>query len=579
MADFPGFLGVAVDFHETPGVAAAAYTHPVPPTFEDASSTGLIVDDPLSLDPDEDFANDVTDVEPTEAGNQNFSGQVEPAFTPGVDFYERFHVLPRSLDLGLVLSTQLIEMEVFSGFREDFSTWQDFINNAGAGIALVGAPSLPVEVAPLHSIPFQLQVSSSGPSFVDSTLDFVFDSGIVSIPIDLERVVLLAVPPEVPYSEFLEWVTNVLSHSDGTEQRPSPRRYPRQFFEWDFVVEDGVQRSRLHNMLFDWQSRTFGVPIWHELTRTTQDYSAGVTSINVASTAFADYRVGGLALIYSSETVFDVLTVNTIGPTSITFDSPTLQDHDRGALVCPLRVGVVVGESVTGSRWPSAAASVQMQIEVTDNVVDLADDSAFPTYNSKVLVDEFNALPGGTMSESFEQPVVRIDGEVGLIEQTSLWPNNKRVSEKTFIAQGKQRLWEVRGLLHHLRGRQVSWYLPDFSDDMVVTQDIASGSATLVIANVGYTRFVHVRQPRDVVRITFADGSVLMRAIIDASEVSVDEESLTLDANFPANQLAEDVVRVEFVEKVRFDSDRIRIDYRPGDHTARVSAPVRSVLE
>lgn len=505
--------------------------------------------------------------------------------TYAADWFETFHVIPRRLDLGNILSTQQNSFEVYSAFRRVAHDWDSFVNNAGAGVAMLNLPTFPKTFQPQSAggLNLILEVSTAGVPNVDSTLDFVFDVPLTTlVPLTLKRVVLFAVQPERPYAEFLEWLTDVIPHKDGSEQRISPRKNPRQIFEWSLVLEDGAERSRLHNILFDWQSRIFGIPIWHELTRATVAIPVGATTINVQTTSFADYRTTGsnLVLIYQDQTTFDVLPLSAIGATTLTLSSPTLNAFGVGALVCPLRTGRAKS-SMSGGRFPSAAATLQARLTVEDNDVDLADASAFSTYKSKVLLDGFNGVRN-TMPEVFQRSVLVVDGEVGLVSQGSSWDKGKRVTAKTFLAGGKQGTWEARGVLHTLRGRQVSFYLPSFSEDLTVTQSLNSGSATMTVTNVGYSQFVRERQPRNEVRVVFEDSvgqAPLLRTVLSSVEVDATEETLTLDDTWPSTFTAADVKRVEFVEKLRFDSDRIRFDHELGERLTRISAPVKTVFE
>lgn len=500
----------------------------------------------------------------------------------GGTWFELFHVLPRDVVLGNVLSTQQVQFEVYSAFRRADHTWDAFTNNGGAGITMLNLPTLPFTFKPQNSggLNLVLEVSTSGDPTVDSTLDFDFDVSMIDVEITLQRVVLFDLQPEMPYTEDLEFLTDIMVHKDGTEQRAALRKNPRQFFSWDFILDDGRERSRIHNFLFDWQANIFGIPIWHELTRLSVAASATDQTITVQSTAYADYRTanGNLVLIYTDDGTFDVLPLNALTATTLTFDSALLNNYPVGTIVSPLRTGVL-DEQFSGSRWPSSDARLKLRFRVLDNDSDLADTSAWSSFNSKVLLTECNGVRG-SMPESFERNIVVIDGATGITDQNSPWPTNRRVSRKTFLAAGKQATWEVRQLLHALRGQQISWYLPAFSQDLAPTTPLSSGSNQLDVTNVGYTRFVKSRPGRNVIQVTFNTGDPpLLRTIISSTETSATEEELILDSTWPSTFAVAYVDRIEFVEKVRFDSDRFRFRHERGDRLVRISAPVVAVLE
>lgn len=578
MADFPGGLtGTATVVRaEIPGRAEEAYYLPTTLVPEDK----LLLDEPASLAAPLGGPAVDDHAEPTPTGT-GFPGMEGDASTPGLDFYERFHVLPRSIDLGNVLTTTTVQMEVFSAFRDDAQFWTAFDNNAGSGVSLVGGPTLPVLVQPMAGFDMQVQVDLSGPAVVDGTLDFTFNvTGLIQVPISFQRVVLLQVPPEMPYEETLEWLTDVLAKADGTEQRRAIRKNPRQLFQWDLLVDDGPERSFLENVLFDWQSRTFGLPVWHEATPLTGSVTAAVTTtFSVVSTADADYRDGELVVIWESPTKFDVLNLVSHTATTLTVLNPPANSYAPVAdlvLVAPLRLGVADG-AVRGSRYLQGQDRFRLRFRVKDNDSDLASTSGWSTFNSKVLLDDSNFVEG-QMPEEYDHPVIRIDGGAGLTQEASRQDRHRRASVRRFVVSTKAGLWRVRRLLHAFRGRQVSFYLPTFSKDLTPIATMTSGQTVLSVQNVGYTNFVRSRQPKNVIQVQPVTGAAFLRTITGSSVISSTQENITVDSSWPSTLTPAQIARVSFVEKVRGDSDQIRIQHGRGTRRV-VTMPVRTVLE
>jgi len=542
------------------------------------------VDNPLALDPNVKLVGTITFVDAKKDTVQGLSqaGVIADYLTVGYDWFERIHVIPRRFDFGNILTAQQADIEIFSAFRDDDSTWTAFVNNAGDGISLVGAPGLPDTLSPFEGHQMQLLVEQAGPTSVDSTIDFVTSAGTIEVPITLERVVLFPEPPELPYRERLEFLTDIHPGFDGSEQRVALRKNPRQFFEWEIVLDDdGIQRSRIDSILFEWQTRVFGIPIWREESETTTPTSIGQTTITLDTTDYADYREGSLVLIYESPTKFDVLTIATggIAASSITVDNGPLNAYEAGVRIMPLRVGVIEDARVNGARYSTGLQRIRIVFRVMDNDSDLADTSAWNQFNSKVLLDDCNVMVDDTFDEEYEQEVVIIDGGTGITDQESPWATNRRAHPKTWRAQGKQAMWEVRQLLHALRGQQVSFYVPSFADDMTPDVDLVSGSAQLDIVNIGYTRFVQQRPGKNVIRITFSNGDpALIRTITGSTEVDATRESLTLDDTWPSNYMIEEVESISYVEKVRFDSDDIEITHEQAGFSF-ITGPIRGVFE
>jgi hypothetical protein len=508
------------------------------------------------------------------------SGYKDQELSAGFDFFEHAHVIPRSFDFGFVLATQVTDIEVYNAYRRTVISWDTYVNNAGAGVTLLGQPGLPVNVPAQGGIAMQLQVTTQGPAVVDSTLDFGFSpGGTLLVPILIERVVLFAQRPENEYDEFLEWLTDILRHKDGSEQRPSARENPRQFFEFDYFLDDGTERTSFENFLFDWQSRVFGVPIWHEEAVSTQAALVDDTTIFVDSTDYADFRVGGLCALIADEDTFDVVPIAVVNPTSIVLENGVLNPYPIGTAVLPLRTAEARA-SISGSRFLNNASTIKLRFRVLDNDVGgIADLSAFSSYNGRLLYDLFNFAIGGR-SEQFDRQITVIDNQTGIVDQDSQWDRHRRKSGWGAVMRGKQAMWEHRQMLHAIRGRQTAWYLPTNRTDLDVLEDLVSAAATIEVGNTGYNQFVRERQARNVIRVTFNNGDPpLVRTILSSTVISATRETLTLDDTWPSAYTVAEIDRVEFVEKLRFDSDRIKIQHGgAGGRTAKITAPVRTVF-
>ena len=231
-------------------------------------------------------------------------------------------------------------------------------------------------------------------------------------------------------------------------------------------------------------------------------------------------------------------------------------------------------------RFVLGDGRIRTTFQVVDNEASLASTAAFPTtFNSKVVVDDGNYLEGRDKSESFRLQRFVLDNATGEPAYDSLWPNHRHTTVKTWLARGRQRLWEIRQLLHALRGPQTSWYLPSFSEDFEAVGNFVSGSALLDVANWGYTRQVGSLPPRNVLRVVFNDGTpTIYRTILSSAEGSPTLETLTVDSNWGVDKTPADVERIELVEHVRFADDRIRMEHRQGQGTTRIAAPVVAVL-
>jgi len=528
----------------------------------------------------------------------DFSGIRDNRAGAGFGWFEDVHVLPRSVELGNLLTAQTITFDVFNGFRYDEKEFTSFTINAGSGISTSGLPSLPTDIFPLDTVDFDVIVSTDGDSVIDGTFDVVVGGSTISVSIEGSRIVMFPYQPEAPLRETLEFMTEILTAVDGTEQRISGRKNPRQSFRFTVFADNDRERQRISNLLFDWQGRVFGLPVWTESTTLMADVAINDTTINVASTANADYRVGDLAIILKDDDTFDALTVSATTATTITFDSEVTQSYlasDREVLVMPLRQ-VYADAVVSRSKYRVGPETFEVSFRVIDNDSDLGDVTgwtAHPT-DSKVILDGSVKGVGlnivrGQHSGKMQTRLAQIDSRTGTFSQAPDWDRSKDEEPIEIFVYDRALLWDVRQLLHALRGRQVSFYLPTFFPDLTVNTAITSGGSTMQIDNVGYTQFSGDRVPRNLIRLTTVSGDEYIASVSSASVIDADNESLAITVimknqaaagpTWPDSLAVADIERVDFVQKVRLDQDRIQITHDDAAGTARIQGKIVTVFE
>lgn len=394
--------------------------------------------------------------------------------------------------------------------------------------------------------------------------------------------------PESPINETLRFLTNTFDHLDGSEQRVNLRKAPRQEFELRFMVEDDV-RQKFENILFGTLAAEFDLPVWGEPLMLIEDASATDTSVTVYdpaslpsdlgyTTAYNDFRSGFKAFVWQDENTYELVSdLDLSTPGEISFMAGLANSYDVGTKVYPVRPAIIKG-SPKVVRHAVHLTEYTIQFCVTDNDIDIADNSAFATFNSLPLVDDPNAI-ADTIQELWSQNITIIDGATGLFRSVSRWDVARRGSAKTWVTTTRQRIWEIRQLLHYLRGRQKPFYLPTFSPEVEASQNLSSSNANLVVFDRGYTTYTQSRNPRNVVRIALTNGTVYNRTVQSSSQTSPTEETLVLDSNHPGNVNVADIARIDFLEKVRLDSDDIGITHNNAVGSASIGVAVRSVLE
>ncbi|MCK5131693.1 MAG: hypothetical protein KAR40_06020 [Candidatus Sabulitectum sp.] len=552
-----------------PGLGAAAIkwrgaSNPVPTPIGDFTVDGVKEDN---------------DPPPWYLEGEDLAGQTYDRWNDADVWFDQAIVIPLVFAFGNILSTQTDTISIYSSYRDPTITLSDVVNNLGAGVNLPDLPTLPYAIQPQSGFTVTLEVTTEGSPTLDDTLDWVFNVGTIKVAITGSRIVMFPLPPEVPLNETLEFLTDLMPTINGKEQRITLRKNPRQIFDFKMKL-DGNNRRYTENLLHDWQSRVFGLPIWTEPTYLTAAASAAATTIAVADTTLSDFRVGSLAIILTDRFTFDALEVQTIGAQSLEFTSPLSNSYTANTMVYPLRTALA-NKLIRGSRAFVNDEEFRIQFSIIDNDVgdSFASTGTFNTLNGRVLLDGPNATER-RMTESLRRNLVVYDNETGLKSQASPWDRAKRNSVKGFKTKNRTDLWALRRLLHAFKGRLTAFYLPTFYNEMELTIKLQVGTTVLNIVNVGFSQFAKGNKPsRYRLRVHLTDGTIYDRTVDSASEVDSQNEQIVVDTAWPIDVEIEDVERIEYVELVRSDTDSFKIEHQNAIGQTRLFFPVKVVFD
>lgn len=519
---------------------------------------------------------------------------------PGITWWDRIHILPRSkIDFGNIITQQQAEYEIYSAYRDADVTLSGIVNNAEPGTDL--PDEAPPEVVPAQSS--MLDSTSTGndggsglgtlvkrvfiaeaeglPRF-DTTVDFSFSSGeLVQLLVAGQRVVVVPIVYEENHTEVLAFLTKIIPTVDGHEQRISLRKEPRQLFEVMYRL-DGNDRQRLQALLYDWSDSIFGFPLWDEQVALTAAHALGGTTYTISGGDDVDFRVGGLALAFTDANTFDAITITAKSDTQITAADPSTNNYPVGTVIVPLRTAFI-RDIVNGARYRNNIEDFRITFEVSDNSTGtLAGDvSAFTSYNGRVLFDDCNVMDQTSFAEQYMRNVHTIDSETGVVAIVSHWDTNKRQAQKGFVMRDRSELITFRKLLASLRGMQTAFYMPSRMDDLEVKAQLTIGTRTLDVEMHGYERHIRARGNKVAIRVNLTSGATLERTIVSAANVDATTERLTFDAGeaaWPATYAVADIERVEFLELSRFNTDTFRIQH-PRVGLTKCSAPTIEVFD
>lgn len=370
--------------------------------------------------------------------------------------------------------------------------------------------------------------------------------------------------PQHGVDEVLEWKTDVLRTKAG-EQRVALRDAPRQIFSYKGLMTEH-QASLARAMAYGWGHGQFGVPVWVEVSFIGA-VSAAATSVLV-DTTIADYRVGGLALLWESEEKFVEVTVTSLTSTQINFTATGVTF--TSAYACPLRVGKSLN-GLTLRRGPNSLVKSDVEFRVEDNV-DLGASAGFPTLGGiDVLTDLVYYL--GSHEERVIREVEVMDNETGIVYAPAKYDQTDQAFTLAFSTQNRISLTRLRKWLHLRKGKLKPFWLISQAHDLTLLTNMLSTDTSIEVRSIKYG----VHCTTSAIEILRKNGVATYHLVTSGSTVgNVDVLSFSVAAGTAA--AVADIERISFMRKVCLASDRIEISHQE-NASATIKIPVREVLE
>lgn len=381
-----------------------------------------------------------------------------------------------------------------------------------------------------------------------------------------------SVPPLWPFpaaqeiAEVLEWRTDVLQSRAG-EQRIALRPRPREIVTLRHRL-DALGMTRAAELARAGFAGEWHVPLWHMALQPDADLAQGATEILIYTTV-SDFRAGELAGIAldgretASAVIVSVQTDRLILAEPLVLQLPAMTVAARRITVAPIRTGVLTS-AVEIARHRQGDGTVTASFLLRD-----APDLTAPTLPSYLgrPVQTDPSLVRRPLTASLRRAVEYVDNGFGPVVMEPMRDVFERSEAITLKAQSAAARWALRRWLWSLRGRQASFWLPTWGNELQLRAAMTSGSVLMRVTPVASLaayvgRRIMLEMP----------GALRFRSVTAAIQDGFDHR-LTISSN-----LGEPVpltTKVHFLTAVRADADRVEIQH--GAVASEVTLPVVEV--
>jgi hypothetical protein len=484
-------------------------------------------------------------------------GMATRSFTD--DLYNRIYVSPRAIDLGGMVAGQQREVVVWNAFIDSTVTLTAADLVDGEGLDLDVPVALPAALLPLQERIWTITVLDDGPPSTQAVLNFVF-TGLdgVSVTITGTRLNAWVVPADWGQSidESLTWLTDYQQPLRGGSTRIPLRAAPRR--TWEFSVVEGKRERRIiENLLYDWTSKAWALPVWPDMSRLSAPLSIGDDVIAV-STAGLDFNVGSIVMLWTDAHQYELQEVAEIAADQITLARGTTRSWPVGTRLYPCRRARLT-DAPTIIRKSGQVITSRARFE-SDEPCDWPAVAPVTTYLG-VPVFEDRPETSNDPTSSYARDVVVIDGDVGLVAVDDFSGLVRGRQSHAWKLYGRTQRSQHRSLLYWLQGRAQNVWLPTWQDDLEMAEVLTETGTVMVVAWCGVTRSLRLQPGRRHIRIELTSGQVFHREVQSVAERGEDLELLQINAALGVAVTPAQVRMICWMALSTLDSDRVEITH------------------
>jgi hypothetical protein len=476
----------------------------------------------------------------------------------GDELFEKVIVIPRTKDVGFVLSEVQFPVEVWNAFRRLPKTVTAITVSGGGGLSITNPFGLPLTLGPFGSKMMTAIVPQDGPPAINNQAIFVV-TGIsgTDLVVTGSRLVTYAVDIdwENGFEETPGWLTDVMDGYDEGEQRVQLiTDDPRFSCKFRSLTLSAQESAQLMSKIWSWQSRVFGVPWWKDQAELTSPAAIGASSISCDTTLRPGLVAGNLLLVWRDNNTWEALQIYSVTPTAINLVSATQKAWATGDIVVPVRLARLAGTPtliVPNRDCYIYEASFRGELPSASAAPAAAAPTAYRGFD--VLTLEPNVRDDGQVV--YGRSMATLDAVAGAIEVNSRSRQPRGVWSYNWFMDSRTGADEYDAFMLARAGRAVPFWVPSWRGDLELATLIGSGDTTITIKACDYTAQMFPAAGRRHLAVMLNQGATLLfREILSAIDNGNGTETLTIDAALgAAGALA--TTTLSFLLFCRLDSD------------------------
>jgi hypothetical protein len=321
------------------------------------------------------------------------------------------------------------------------------------------------------------------------------------------------------------------------------------------------------------QNKPFIMPDWTRRSTLASPAVSGGSTIVLADAPSWVFDGRALFLFDGRTRPTPVYVASMLGST-VTLADPLSAAWPAGTIVLPGPVGLLVDE-IDNSSPVNGLAVVKVNFKVEPGSEPYVAPPAAPVTYNGFEVCTFRPNWANSLTQNFIYPMEQVDYDRGPVANFFPYDFPSRSRRASFTAMDEAEGREFEEFFDRMKGQRGEFYMPTGVNDLPPLSDLASGTATLTVADTLAATYYSNSKVFKALAVQMRDGTFHYR-LVNSLVPSGGNTVITVNTNWPSTLAASDIVMISWMPVWRFASDTLTMDWLTNS-VARLDLPMRTL--
>lgn len=382
----------------------------------------------------------------------------------------------------------------------------------------------------------------------------------------------------------MEFLTQIHTAWDGTEQRAGLRPVPRRSISYEYIGVKTWQSQYLRALTYSQQTQLLQFPLWHATTSLSRNAYVGDTTLHIPIDRLWGSRDAGAIMTWKDDDVGGtVLPLNTIASDGTLGLSKMLKENCRvGVTVITPIVWGVLRQEDKYINMHSTLTTMQINVELIANQGAPGFPAAMDEYHNEPVpqpwgtglpatyqgAEVFLTPPPWTdnMNANFTRNANRLDNQSGIFQYDLKSTDPSETKEIEYVTTSRKEISNLQRFFCRCKGRLKSFRAPTWLSDVELAEDAPAGQSYLLARWPLYWKYYANGQRRKTLVAFMRGGSGRLLKIAGyAMDETGQRGKIYLDDPLTMPLRREDVAMLSYLCRYRLGSDTLVTDYESVD--------------